>query len=149
MVYTFLQLGKLHLWIRRFSSRACSSRSWLELRADLKATVAGAKEMSRGIILPPLVVTRMMAERVPLGPATRTRPAGRARRVVVAGGRDVVVAVEAVVCGGNGRVAACCGAVVGVVPMTAAVALLMLLLLLLPDSGEDGGVRVWMEKQEV
>ena len=39
--------------------------------------MAGVKEMRRGIILPPLAVTRIIALLVPLGPATRTRPAGR------------------------------------------------------------------------
>ena len=38
---------------------------------------AGVKEIRRGIILPPRAVTRMMALRVPLGPATRTRPVGK------------------------------------------------------------------------
>ena len=37
----------------------------------------GVKEMSRGIIFPPLAVTRMIALRVPLGPVTRTRPVGK------------------------------------------------------------------------
>ena len=45
----------------------------------MKATEAGAKEMSRGIIFPPRAVTRMMALRVPLGPVTRTKPVGRLR----------------------------------------------------------------------
>lgn len=35
------------------------------------------KEMSLGIIFPPLAVTRMMALRVPLGPVTLTRPVGK------------------------------------------------------------------------
>ena len=37
----------------------------------------GVKEMSRGIIFPPLAVTRMIALRVPLGPVTLTRPVGK------------------------------------------------------------------------
>ena len=37
----------------------------------------GVKEMSLGIIFPPLAVTRMMALRVPLGPVTLTRPVGK------------------------------------------------------------------------
>ena len=37
----------------------------------------GVKEMSLGIIFPPLAVTRMIALRVPLGPVTRTRPVGK------------------------------------------------------------------------
>ena len=70
--------------IRRFSSRAASRRIWLSDNADFKATVAGEKDINRGILFPPLAVTRMMAERVGWVPAAarRTRPAGRARRVV-------------------------------------------------------------------
>ena len=41
----------------------------------------GAKEISFGIILPPLAVTRMIALRVPFGPATLTRPVGKERRI--------------------------------------------------------------------
>ena len=40
----------------------------------------GAKEINFGIILPPLAVTRMIALRVPFGPATLTRPVGKERR---------------------------------------------------------------------
>ena len=39
----------------------------------------GAKEINFGIILPPLAVTRMIALRVPFGPATLTRPVGKER----------------------------------------------------------------------
>jgi len=37
----------------------------------------GVKDMSLGIILPPLAVTRMMALRVPEGPVTLTSPVGK------------------------------------------------------------------------
>ena len=46
---------------------------WVEEREE------GGKEISLGIILPPRAVTLMMALRVPLGPATLTRPVGKER----------------------------------------------------------------------
>jgi len=60
-----------------------SNRRWVSDKAVLRAIEAGVKEINRGIILPPLAVTRMMALRVPLGPATRTRPVGKDLMVVV------------------------------------------------------------------
>ena len=43
----------------------------------------GVKEMSLGIIFPPRAVTRMMADLVPLGPVTLTRPVGKVFIVVL------------------------------------------------------------------
>jgi len=41
----------------------------------------GVKEINLGIILPPLAVTLIIALRLPLGPATLTRPVGKVRRM--------------------------------------------------------------------
>ena len=46
-------------------------------KEPLRAMEGCVKEMSLGIIFPPLAVTRMMALRVPLGPVTLTRPVGK------------------------------------------------------------------------
>ena len=43
----------------------------------------GVKEISLGIILPPRAVTRIMADLVPLGPVTLTRPVGKVFIVVL------------------------------------------------------------------
>ena len=165
-MYTFLQLGKLHLCILRFSSRAASSRSCESASARVPPEAAafsaiavvadvGVNEMRRGMILPFFeVVTRMIVLRGwPLGPvaeATRTRPAGNARSVVVVVAAAVrAPVVKAVVCSGvdvsscwgedEERVAAdttCIGD--GDEP-------LRLLLPPLDASGDDGGVSVWKE----
>ena len=60
-----------------------SKRRCVSDKAVLRAMEAGAKEINRGIIFPPRAVTRMMALRVPFGPATRTRPVGKDLMVVV------------------------------------------------------------------
>ena len=43
----------------------------------------GVKEISLGIIFPPRAVTRIMADLVPLGPVTLTRPVGKVFIVVL------------------------------------------------------------------
>jgi len=90
-----LQFGKLHLCILLFSSppppRPESPRRkwgsgrdfkprWEEEEEEEFEEFEGAKEINFGIILPPLAVTRMIALRVPFGPATLTRPVGKERR---------------------------------------------------------------------
>merc|ERR1711936_1513500 len=71
-------MGKLHLWILLFSSLTDESRRrFVSDKELLRAMEEGVKEMSLGIIFPPLAVTRMMALLVPLGPVTLTRPVGK------------------------------------------------------------------------
>ena len=53
---------------------------WEEEEDEDEEEFEGAKEINFGIILPPLAVTRMIALRVPFGPATLTRPVGKERR---------------------------------------------------------------------
>jgi len=66
------------LWILLFSSVTDESRRrCVSDKAVLRAIEAGVKEINLGIIFPPLAVTLIMALRVPLGPATLTRPVGK------------------------------------------------------------------------
>ena len=55
----------------------------------------GVKEMSLGIIFPPRAVTRMMADLVPLGPVTLTRPVGKVFIVVLP---EIMMLDEVTVC---------------------------------------------------
>ena len=66
------------MWILLFSSLTDESRRrFVSDKEPLRAMEEGVKEMSLGIIFPPLAVTRMIALRVPLGPVTLTRPVGK------------------------------------------------------------------------
>ena len=66
------------MWILLFSSLTDESRRrFVSDKEVLRAMEEGVKDMSLGIILPPLAVTRMMALRVPEGPVTLTRPVGK------------------------------------------------------------------------
>ena len=66
------------MWILLFSSLTDESRRrFVSDKELLRAMEEGVKEMSLGIIFPPLAVTRMMALLVPLGPVTLTRPVGK------------------------------------------------------------------------
>ena len=72
------------MWILLFSSVTDESRRrCVSDKAVLRAIEAGVKEINLGIIFPPLAVTLIMALRVPLGPATLTRPVGKDLIVVV------------------------------------------------------------------
>jgi len=63
---------------RKWGSGRDFKLGWEEEEEDEE--FEGAKEINFGIILPPLAVTRMIALRVPFGPATLTRPVGKERR---------------------------------------------------------------------
>ena len=52
-------------------------------REEEEEEEVGVKEISLGIIFPPRAVTRIMADLVPLGPVTLTRPVGKVFIVVL------------------------------------------------------------------
>ena len=63
-----------------------SSRRFVSDKEELfreEEEEVGVKEISLGIILPPRAVTRIMADLVPLGPVTLTRPVGKVFIVVL------------------------------------------------------------------
>ena len=65
---------------RKWGSGRAFKPRWEEEDEEEEEEEEGAKEINLGIILPPLAVTRMIALRVPFGPATLTRPVGKERR---------------------------------------------------------------------
>ena len=72
------------MWIRRFSSvTEASMRRFVSDKEVLRLFAGGVKDINRGIILPPLAVTLIMALLVPLGPVTRTKPVGKDFSVVL------------------------------------------------------------------